>query len=140
MGQFQFKEGLVLDFGAVQYEVRPDDPDFLEVYETECRHCAELGDKLKTYPEGRQVEAIRDACNGVTTSIDRILGEGAVAEIFSGRAIGFYDLIDVFSYITQETNAYRERRRPDIAPAPANREQRRAAAKKVSRPAAGEEK
>lgn len=138
MAQFQFKEGLVLDFGAVQYEIHPDDPDFLEVYEAECKRCAELGENIRS--SDNQVGAIRNACNGVMMSINHILGEGAAAEIFSGRAIGFYDLVDVFDYITQETNAYREQRFRDIVPASANREQRRAAAKKVSKPVSGEGK
>ncbi len=132
MAQFQFKDGLILDFGKVQYELHPDDPDFLQAFNEECERCEELGNTLR----GRNdlSAAVREACEGITSSIERLLGDGAVAEIFAGRPVGFYDLLDVFNHITQEANEYRKRRQAEAVSIPQNREQRRAAAK-ASKPA-----
>ncbi len=129
MAQFQFKEGLILDFGGVQYEVHPDDPDFLQTFNEQCEHFDRMGSEIQAIESEKPVEGIQKACSILIDAIDQILGDGAVAEIFSDRAIGFYDLMDVFRYIAQETKEYRERRHAEVVPAPQNREQRRAAAK-----------
>lgn len=129
MAKFQFKEGLILDFGSVQYEIHPDDPDFMELFDSECKRCGSLGDQLRAYKGEDTVSAIRQACNGVIDVIDHLLGDGATSEILGGRAAGFYDLLDIFNYIVSESNEYRKQRQAMAIPAPANRDQRRAAAK-----------
>lgn len=129
MSQFQFKEGLILDFGEVQYEIHPDDPDFMEVFDSECKRCGSMSDQLRAYKGDDTVSAIRKVCDGVKDVIDHLLGDGAVSEIFGGRAAGFYDLLDVFNYIVSESNEYRKQRQAMTTPAPSNREQRRAAEK-----------
>lgn len=129
MSQFQFKEGLILDFGEVQYEIHPDDPDFMEVFDSECKRCGSMSDQLRAYKGDDTVSAIRKACDGVKDVIDHLLGDGAVSEIFGGRAAGFYDLLDVFNYIVSESSEYRKQRQVMASPAPANRDQRRAAGK-----------
>lgn len=133
MAQFQFKDGLILDFGKVQYELHPDDPDFLQAFNEECERCKELGNALR----GRNdlPAAVREACESIISSIERLLGDGAMAEIFADRPVGFYDLLDVFNHITQEANEYRKRRQAEAVSIPQNREQRRAAAK-TSKPTA----
>ncbi len=135
MAQFQFKEGALLNFGKVQFEIHPDDPDFLEVHRAECRRLFDMSERVRKSSGDDAPAAIREACNEIIGSINSILGEGAVEEIFNGRAIGFYDLVDVFNYITEEINAYKNKRQAEAVPVPQNREQRRAAAK-ASKPTA----
>lgn len=128
MAKFQFKEGLILDFGTVQFEVFPDDPDFMETLESESKRMQEVSRKQQA--TGRNDSGIiRESCEEALKSIDSIIGEGASAEIFAGRPVRFFDILDVLSYIVQENKAFWARRREETAPAPANREQRRAATK-----------
>lgn len=135
MVQFQFKEGALLNFGKVQFEIHPDDPNFLEVYRAECKKMFEMSERLGKDKGTDTPTSIRKVCNEIIGSINSILGEGAVEEIFEDRAIGLYDLIDLFNYITEEINAYKIKRQAEAVPTPQNREQRRAAAK-TSKPAA----
>lgn len=135
MAQFQFKEGALLNFGKVQFEIRPDDPDFLEAHRAECRRLFDVSERVRRIKDDDAPAAIRETCSEIIRSINSILGEGAVEEIFEGRAIGFYDLVDVFNYITEEINAYKNKRQAEVVPVPQNREQRRAAGK-APKPAA----
>lgn len=130
MAQFQFREGLVLDFGHMQFEIHPDSPDFMEAWQENCNSAAKFAEELQK--SGRtDAGAIREACDKMRWILDNTLGNGAVDAIFEERPIGFYDLLDVFSYITNEVTAYRDKRKAENAPAPMNREQRRAAARMI---------
>lgn len=135
MAQFQFKEGLILDFGNVQYELHPDDPDFLQTYEEQCSSFVQLGNALKKSDKEDPVGTVKRGCEAVKNAIEQLLGDGAVSDIFGDRPLGFYDLVDVFTYLSNSVNEYRAQRQASITPAPQNREQRRAAAK-ASRPPA----
>ena len=136
MAQFKFKEGLILDFGSVQFEVRPDDPDFLEQLENARTTWGETFHRLNTTGTEVNADLIRATCNGVAASIESILGEGTVAEIFGNRPLSFSDLVDVVVYIGNEVDGYWKRIESDYATQTAqNREQRRAlkpAVKKIA--------
>lgn len=130
MAQFKFKEGLILDFEGQEFTIYPDAPDFAEGWQEDCEEAARFSNELKGR---RDAGAIREACEKLIELLENTLGDGAIASIFGERPAGFYDLLDIFQYISNEITAYRNQRQAETVPAPTNRAQRRQAAKSGAR-------
>lgn len=127
MNQFEFKSGLILDFGEVQYEITPDSIDFMETFESACKNMQKSAQELQT-SKNNNAKGIRKACESLVDTIDMVLGDGATLEIFGERPLAFFDLLDVFNYIQKSVRDFNSARKAtvtDISPEPANRAQRR---------------
>ena len=139
MAEFKFRSALVLDFGGAQFEVRPDDPEFQERLESSQKMWEETFRKLNV--NGAKVNAamLRSTCEGIADSVESVLGDGAVSEIFADRSPGFVDLVDVVAYIRSEVESYWKKATSEFsASIEANREQRRAA-KRLPKPVGDKE-
>nr|DAZ26037.1 MAG TPA: tail assembly chaperone protein [Caudoviricetes sp.] len=55
-------------------------------------------------------DALKRGCEVFSSEIDRLLGAGACARIFEGRAISYFDLTDVAMYAINEINGHMNRR------------------------------
>lgn len=127
MAEFKFRSALVLDFGRAQFEVRPDDPEFQERLENSQNLWEESFRKLNANGAKVNSTLLRSTCEGIAESVESVLGEGAVAEIFADRSICFLGLVDVVAYIRNEVDGYWKQATTEYNAAIAvNREQRRA--------------
>ncbi len=135
MAEFKFRESLTLDFGGIQFEVRPDDPEFQKRLENSQQLWEEAFRKLNATGSKVNSDLLRTTCEGIAVSVESVLGEGAVSEIFGNRFPGFVDLVDVVAYIRAEVDGYWKQVTAEYGTAIAtNREQRRAV-KRLPKPA-----
>lgn len=121
MAQFKFRDySLTLEFPDCTYTITAN---------------SDLGDAIKDmrtrfdtlqqeYASGKTTK--QEAVNYVCECIDKVLGDGAVKQIFAGREVTLSDAADVLIFITKEVTDHNKK----MAFESMNREQRRAASKK----------
>ena len=103
---FKFRDNAInLDFDGKEFTLDPFDEDVLTKIAEVGLKASEISDTLKDKPAKEQLTEMMDF---MVESIDSILGKGAIKEIFGKRKIRFCDLLDIFSYITDEMKKGRD--------------------------------
>lgn len=68
-----------------------------------------LGERLIELGKGATTaEKTIESQAALVAALDIILGEGATAKIFADRPINVLDLIDIFTYVNEETLAHKQ--------------------------------
>ncbi len=99
MAAFEFKDNTIkLDIAGHSFTVDPVNSS---------TKIQQMGKKVDTLILSMDYEEI---CRAISENIDDILGAGAVDTIFSGRDANVYDLLDVWTYISGENNAFLEKK------------------------------
>lgn len=105
--EFEFRDNkITLEIVGKQYEIETSD-ELQERMIAHAKRAMEAADKVEEIEKAQGISAaVKNCCQVLTEIVDDILGSGATAEIFGDRQISFYDLLDLYGYISGEINAY----------------------------------
>lgn len=129
MREFQLKQkGIELKIEGNVFRINPEDPEFIEKLLDFKKKALVEKEKLANLGGDNYVDALRQATQFTTSTIDAILGEGSCDKIFDGKKIAFTDTLDIIAFIQDEASNKHDQSMEKYTEF-ANRAQRRAALK-----------
>lgn len=114
MGKFQFQSNSIhLDIAGHIFDI-PGTVEYAEKIKEFSVQAQERARKLQEIEDS--ADAIQEASEFLTDTINGLLGDGASEKIFAGRAISLYDCIDVMQYICGEFNQFQKSKLAQYSP------------------------